>query len=78
MLNFTGVTDNMMFPPEWSIALEWLLADQLSVGQPIAVIGKCAANAKKYQEALENWDVEDADTIFQPDQRIYQNLGRFK
>lgn len=78
VLNFTGVTDTMMFPSEWAIALEWILSDQLSVGKPMAVIARCAAYAKKYQEELENWDVEDADTIFQPDQRIYQNTGRFK
>ncbi len=76
--NFTGLTDTMQFPVEWSLALEWILADQISTGQPVAVQGKAAALAQKYQTQLEDWDVEDADTMLQPDQRMYQNTGRFK
>ena len=78
VVNFVEVTDLMNFPVEWSLALEWGIADLASVGQPAAVIGRCAAMAKLYREALENWDVEDADTSFQPDQRLYQNTGRFR
>ena len=76
--NFVGVTDLMNFPIEWSLALEWGIADLAAVGQPAAVIGRCSAMAKQYREALEDWDVEDADTSFQPDQRLYQSSGRFK
>lgn len=76
--NFIGITDQMNFPIEWSLALEWGLADLGSTGQPAAIIGRCAAMAKQYREALEDWDVEDADTLFQPDQRSYQSQGRFK
>ncbi len=76
--NFVGITDTMQFPIEWSLALEWGLAEQISTGQPVAVQGKAAAMAMKYIQALEDWDVEDADTMFQPDQRMYQNTGRFK
>jgi hypothetical protein len=76
--NFVGITDLMNFPIEWSLALEWGLADLASVGQPASVIARCSGMAKLYKEALEDWDVEDADTMFQPDQRSYQNQGRFK
>jgi hypothetical protein len=76
--NFTGVTDLMNFPIEWGLTLEWGLADQISTGQPTTIIARAAAMAQKYQEALENWDVEDADTMFQPDQRMNQNAGRFR
>jgi hypothetical protein len=75
---FTGITDSMNFPIEWSLPLEWGLANQISVGQPALVQAKCAANAQKYQTELEDWDVEDADTMFQPDQRQSQYQGRFR
>jgi hypothetical protein len=75
---FTGITDQMNFPIEWALALEWGLADQTSTGQPATIQAKCAANAERYRTALEDWDVEDADTMFQPDQRETQYRGRFK
>jgi hypothetical protein len=75
---FTGLTDTMNLPIEWALPLEWGLADQISSGQPALVQAKCAVNAKRYKEDLENWDVEDADTMLQPDQRQFQNTGRFK
>jgi hypothetical protein len=76
--NFTGLTDQMNFPIEWALLLEWGLADQISTGQPMSVIARAAANEMKYREALSGWDVEDADTMFQPDQRMNQNTGRFR
>lgn len=76
--NFTGITDQMNFPIEWALLLEWGLADQISTGQPTTVIARAAAMAKKYQDEAENWDVEDADTMFQPDQRDTQFRGRFQ
>lgn len=76
--NFTGITDQMNFPIEWGLLLEWGLADQISTGQPISVIARAAAMAKKYQDAMEDWDVEDADTMFQPDTRASQQTGRFR
>ena len=76
--NFAGLTDTMQFPIEWGLLLEWGLAEQISTGQPIAIQARAAAMAEKYRQALEDWDVEDADTMFQPDQRMYQNTGRFK
>jgi hypothetical protein len=65
--NFAMVTDTMAFPPEWSLALEWGLANQLATGQPDSVVQRCAGMAAFYQSELEDWDVEDADTSFQPD-----------
>jgi hypothetical protein len=76
--NFTGLTDQMNFPVEWALALEWGLADQIKTGQPIAVQANAAAMAEKYRLALEDWDVEDADTSFEPDTRSSQGFGRFK
>jgi hypothetical protein len=67
--NFASVTDTMAFPPEWELTLEWGLAHQLTTGQPESVINRCKENMMYYQEELENWDVEDASTVFQPDSR---------
>jgi hypothetical protein len=75
---FNGITDQMTFPIEWTLALEWGLADLAAVGQPPLVQAKCKANAASYLELLENWDVEDADTMLQPDQRMFQDTGRFR
>jgi hypothetical protein len=76
--NFIQITDNMQFPIEWSLLLEWGLADQTSTGQPSSVIARCAAMEAKYREALEAWDVEDASTSFSPDQRMNQWSGSFQ
>lgn len=73
--NFAQITDTMAFPPEWALTLEWGLANQLSTGQPASVIERCAMNAAFYQSELEDWDVEDASTSFQPDTRG-QFVGR--
>ena len=73
--NFAAVNDQMAFPPEWALVLEWGLADQISSGQPQSIIELCKANAEKYLSELEDWDVEDASTVMQPDQRG-QYVGR--
>lgn len=65
--NFTGLTDTLDFPPEWFIALRWGLADDICTGQPSSIMNRCAARAKMYRDALEDWDVEDASTQFQRD-----------
>jgi hypothetical protein len=67
--SFTNLTDTMNFPVEWRLALVWGLADELTTGQPPEVVMRCAQKAMKYKTDLENWDVEDADTRFQPDMR---------
>ena len=65
--NFTGVTDTMNFPQEWFIGLRWMLADELAVGQPEAIMQRCEQRANMYRKMLEDWDVEDTATTFQPD-----------
>jgi hypothetical protein len=69
VVNPTNLTDTMNFPPEWSIALVWGLADEISTGQPQSIMDRCTLRAKEYRMMLEDWDVEDAMTQFQPDQR---------
>lgn len=64
-----SLTDTMMFPQEWFIALHWALADDISTGQPQSIMTRCAQKANMYREMLEDWDVEDAGTTFQPDSR---------
>jgi hypothetical protein len=73
-----SLTDTMNFPVEWFLALRWGLADELSTGMSLDIQQRNSMKAKEYKEKLDNWDVEDADTYFQPDQRMFQNVGRFK
>lgn len=75
--NAVQLTDQMVFPQEWFLGLIWGLADELSTGQPQAIMDRCAAKATLYREALEDWDVEDAPTQFQPDTRMQSGTGRF-
>ena len=76
--NFTLSTDTIGLPPEWYIALRWALADELATAQPKEVQDRCAQRAGAYRTALEDWDVEDAVTFFQPDTRTQYAGGRFK
>lgn len=77
--NFISVTETMNFPIEWSLALRWGLADELATGQPQAIMDRCQMRAETYWAALEDWDVEDAPTQFQVDQRLTSNnYGRFR
>lgn len=57
------------FPQEWVIALRWGLADDIATGQPSDIVQRCAARAQAFRTALEDFDVEDAESFFQPDQR---------
>lgn len=68
---FTEVTDTMNFPIEWRMALRWGLADELATGQPLAIMSRCESRATAYRTALEDWDVEDAPTRFQPDSQMF-------
>jgi hypothetical protein len=72
------ITDETSFPQEWRMALRWALADDISTGQPPDVIARCEKNALKYRTALEDWDVEDAPTMFGVDSRFYAGQGKFK
>lgn len=76
--NPISLTDQVGFPQEWRIALRWGLADDICTGQPEAIMSRCAQNAKRYRDALEDWDVEDAPTMFNVDSRMYQGYGRFR
>lgn len=61
------LTDQMNFPQEWFLFLRWLLADDLSTGQPQAIMDRCAGRCAQYRTMIEAWDVEDAPTRFTPD-----------
>jgi hypothetical protein len=78
--NFSQLTDNMFFPVEWALTLEWGLADQISTGQPQEVVERCAGMSLKYETALLGWDQEDGSTTFQPDPRggyTGKRVGRY-
>ena len=76
--HFTGLTDEMNFPPEWFIALRKGLAYDLATGQPDSIVSKLGQEMTMYKDKLDGWDVEDAPTQFQPDMRMGQNSGRFR
>jgi len=76
--NFISVTETMNFPVEWRIALRWGLADELATGQPQAIMDRCQQRAQAYRVMLEDWDVEDASTRFQPDSRGQYATGGFR
>lgn len=76
--NPIALTEDIEFPVEWALALEWSLADIIATGQPQAIMDRCTARSVAYREALENWDVEDASTMFQPDQRSQYVTGNFR
>jgi hypothetical protein len=76
--NAVSLTEDIMFPIEWSMGLRWGLADDLSTGQPQVIMQRCAQKAQAYREALEDWDVEDAPTSFTPDQRALQTTSGFR
>jgi hypothetical protein len=76
--NFTNVTETMNFPLEWRMFLRWGLADELSTGQPQAIMDRCQQRAESYREKLEGWDVEDTPTRFTPDPRGQYASSRFR
>lgn len=65
----TQINESMHFPLEWTMALEWGLADQICTGQPQAIMDRCATMAQSFRMALEEWDVEDVGIKIQPDPR---------
>lgn len=76
--NSASLTDNDSFPVEWAMALRWGLADELATGQPASIMARCEAKAKAFRDALEDWDVEDASTMFAPDQRSMYATANFR
>lgn len=71
------LTDEMNFPPEWRMALRWGFAADNCRGQPDAIVQRCTQMADFYRRALEDWDVEDAPTSFQPDPRAQYATSSF-
>jgi len=65
----SALTDQTAFPVEWFPVLAWGLADELCTGQPQEIVQRCSSRYKEFREALDGWDVEDAQTFFTPDQR---------
>lgn len=76
--NLVSLNDTMMFPQEWFIFLRWALADDISTGQPQSIMKRCQQKAEQYRDMLENWDVEDAGTTFQPDTRLTMGTSPFR
>lgn len=76
--NPTNLTETVNFPLEWGQWLHWGLASELATGQPQEVISRCDAKAAEAFEALNNWDVEDAETMFTPDIRMQYPNSRFR
>lgn len=78
LTNFTGVTDALNFTQESFLGLRWSLADEICTGQPQTIMDRCAQRAEKFTALLEDWDVEDVSTTFQPDTRGGQGASRFR
>lgn len=75
--NYVNSSDALVFPIEWTLALRWAIADEVCFGQPEPVQARCQSRAQAYRQALEDWDVEEAETTFQPDGR-YSTGSRFR
>jgi hypothetical protein len=73
-----NLTDTTCFPDEWRMYLVWGLADQIAGGQPESIMMRCKQNAEQYRAALEDWDVEDTMTSFQPDSRGLHQYNSFR
>lgn len=76
--NAVSLTDKIDFPLEWYAALHWGLSTLLCTGQPQAIIDRCDKMAASTYSAVNDWDVEDASTKFQPDQRAVYVTGGFR
>lgn len=76
--NPISLTETMAFPEEWRMALRWGLADEMATGQPQTIMARCQQRAQFYRAMLEDWDVEDAQTNFAPDQRSMYSTGGFR
>ncbi len=76
--NPISLTEDIQFPEEWGIWLGWAVAAEICTGQPQSVIDRCEGKAALYLEALDGWDVEDAETQFTPDYRQQYSGSRFR
>ena len=73
----SSLLDQINFPQEWYMFLHWALADDISTGQPMSIMSRCQQKAEQYRKMLEDWDVEQTDTQFQPDLRGGYGYGSF-
>lgn len=78
LTNFTEITDTLNFTPESMLALRWTLADEICTGQPEVTMQRCAMRAAQFQATLNDWDVEDASTKFEPDATRGYGRSRFR
>lgn len=69
--NAAVISDTTRFPPEWALFLRYALAEDLAAGMPAETVQRVTGKAAFYRKELEDWDVEDAPTFFQPDQRAF-------
>lgn len=76
-VNVVNLNDNVGFPVEWFLFLQWALADEICTGQPVSIVERCAARTISYRTALQDFDVEDTSTFIQPDSRSGYNTGKF-
>jgi hypothetical protein len=76
--NLTVAADNVTFPPEWTIALRWALADEIATGQSQEIQNRATLRAAAYRSDLEAFDVEDAPTFFRPDTRTGYGSSSFR
>lgn len=76
--NYISSVETLDFPLEWRLALRWGLADDISTGQPQAIVTRCERRAAAFRQALEEWDVEDAPTSFAPDARSQMGGTSFR
>jgi len=76
--NPISLVETTAFPEEWRMYLRWALADDISTGQPQAIMDRCTQRAQSYRTMLENWDVEDARTNFAPDMQRGYPTGGFR
>lgn len=60
------------FPIEWVMFLRWALAADLATGMPQEIIQRCEMKTREYREVLEGFDVEEAQTRFQPNYAMMQ------
>ena len=67
VMNFTELDETINLPVEWFMAVRWGFAAEICSGQPQAVIDRCENRAERFRKMVEDWDVEDASTRFQPD-----------
>ncbi len=73
-----NLTEEVNFPDEWSMFLQWAFADEVCTGQPESIMTRCEKRAEMYRKALEDFDVEDAETRFSPDTRTYVQGSSFR